>query len=109
MNCINRDLGLTLTYLTARSNMVLKAFQWGKMKILDFPESFVDLKIGRYREFTVLIKVCVFEVMFTFYLDQHDHSKRSFIKDQISGYRCQDHWSPGYWIVRQCSKPLQVA
>ena len=33
----------------------------------------------------------VFEVKFTFYLDQ-----RSFIKDQISGERYHEHWSPGF-------------
>ena len=52
------------------------------METLDFPESFVacDLKLSRYIQFIVLIKVIgVLEVKYTFYLDQHDHSQRSFI------------------------------
>ena len=28
---INGDLGLTLTYLTARSNLVTYTFEWGKL------------------------------------------------------------------------------
>ena len=34
----------------------------------------------------------VLNVKVTFYLDQHDLSQRSFIKDQISGEGSQDHW-----------------
>ena len=30
------------------------------------------------------------------YLDQHDFSRRSFIKDQISVERCKDLWSPDF-------------
>ena len=39
--------------------MVTKAFHWEKVETLDFPESFAacDLKIGRYKQFTVLIKI----------------------------------------------------
>ena len=35
------------------------------------------------------------KVKVIFYLDQHDHNQRSFIKDQISGERSKDH-SFGY-------------
>ena len=67
----------------------------GLVETLDFLYSFVacDPRIGRNRLFTVLIIVLVFEVKFTFYLDQHDLSQRSFIKDQISGELHQVHWS----------------
>ena len=67
----------------------------GLVETLDFLYSFVacDLRIGRNGLFTVLIIVLVFEVKFTFYLDQHDLSQRSFIKDQISGELHQVHWS----------------
>ena len=29
--CINHDLGMTLTYFTARSTLVAHAFEWGEM------------------------------------------------------------------------------
>ena len=43
----NDDPGLTLTYLTARSNLVTYAFVWGKGKTVDFSETIVvyDLKL----------------------------------------------------------------
>ena len=37
-------------------------------------------------------------VKVTFYLDQNDHSQRSFIKDQISCKCSQDHWFSGLQI-----------
>ena len=44
--CSNDDPGLTLTYFTARSNMVLYAFVWEKGKTMEFSETIVvyDLK-----------------------------------------------------------------
>ena len=46
--CSNDDPGLTLTYFTARSNLVPYAFVWEKGKTMDFSESIVvyDVKIG---------------------------------------------------------------
>ena len=45
---INSDPGLTLTYFTARSNLVLYAFVWEKGKTMDFSETIViyDLKLA---------------------------------------------------------------
>ena len=45
--CSNDDPGLTLTYFTARSNLVPYAFIWGKGKTMDFSETIVvyDLKL----------------------------------------------------------------
>ena len=37
--CSNDDPGVTLTYFTARSNLVTKAFLWEKVKTLDFSET----------------------------------------------------------------------
>ena len=34
--CSNADPGLTLTYFTARSNLVFNAFVWEKGKTMDF-------------------------------------------------------------------------
>ena len=46
--CSNDDLGLTLTYFTARSNLVPYAFVWEKGKTIDFSETVVvyDLKLA---------------------------------------------------------------
>ena len=47
--CSNDDLGLTLTYFTARSNWVPYVFIWEKGKTMDFSETIVvyDVKVGR--------------------------------------------------------------
>ena len=46
--CSNDDPGLTLTYFTARSNLVPYAFVWEKGKTVDFSEIIVvyDLKLA---------------------------------------------------------------
>ena len=46
--CSNDDLGLILTYFTARSNLVPYAFVWEKCKTMDFSETIVvyDLKLA---------------------------------------------------------------
>ena len=48
--CSNDDPGLTLTYFTARSNLVPYAFVGEKGKTMDFSETIVvyDNKVGRY-------------------------------------------------------------
>ena len=48
--CSNNDPGLTLTYFTARSNLVPYAFVWEKGKTMDFFSEtivFYDIKVGR--------------------------------------------------------------
>ena len=46
----NDDPELTLTYFTARSNLIPYAFVWEKSKIMDFSETIVvyDIKVGRF-------------------------------------------------------------
>ena len=46
--CSNDDPGLTLTYFTARSDLVPYAFIWEKGKTMDFSETIVvyDLKLA---------------------------------------------------------------
>ena len=46
--CSNDDPGLTLTYFTARSNLVPYAFVWEQGKTMDFSETFAvfDLKLA---------------------------------------------------------------
>ena len=46
--CSNDDHVLTLTYFTAKSNLVPCAFVWGKGKTIDFSETIVvcGVKVG---------------------------------------------------------------
>ena len=60
----NDDPGLTLTYFTARSNMVPYAFVWGKSKTMDVSETIVvcDLKLApddqSDKKFPLTTKLC---------------------------------------------------
>ena len=63
--CLNDDPGLTLTYFTARSNLVPSAFIWEKGKTMDFyftarsslvPHAFVWEK-GKTMDFSETIAV----------------------------------------------------
>ena len=47
--CSNNDPGLTLTYFTAKSNLVHFAFVWEKGNRMDFTESIVvcDVNVDR--------------------------------------------------------------
>ena len=62
--CSNDDPGLTLTYFTARSNLVLYAFIWEKGKTMDFSETMVvyDLKLATDdrsdKKFLLTSKLC---------------------------------------------------
>ena len=51
--------GVTLTYFTARSNLVTWAFVWEKVKTVDFSETIAacDLKVGRCRQLIEFMKV----------------------------------------------------
>ena len=57
--CSNDDPGVNLTYFTARSNLVIQAFIWEKVKTVDFSETIAacDLKIGRCRQLIEFMKV----------------------------------------------------
>ena len=48
--CSTDDPELTLTYFTARSNLIPYTFEWEKGKIMDFSETIVvfDIKVGRF-------------------------------------------------------------
>ena len=62
--CSNDDPGLTLTYFTARSNLVPDAFVWEKGKTVDFSETSVvyDLKLATDdrsdKKFLLTSKLC---------------------------------------------------
>ena len=63
--CSNDDPGLTLTYFTARSNLVPYAFVWEKGKTMDFSEIIVvyDLKLATDylsdKKFLLTSKLCL--------------------------------------------------
>ena len=56
----NDNPRVTLTYFTARSNLVNSAFLWEKMKTLDFAETIAacDLKVGGCRQPIEFKEVC---------------------------------------------------
>ena len=62
--CSNDDPGLTLSYFTARSNLVPYAFVWEKGKTVDFSETIVvyGLKLAtdnrRDKKFLLTSKLC---------------------------------------------------
>ena len=57
--CSNDDHCLTLTYFTARSNLVLYAFVWEKGKTIDFSETVIvyGIKIGRCSQLNGYMKL----------------------------------------------------
>ena len=63
--CSNNDPGLTLTYFTAKSNLVPYAFVWEKGKTIDFSETIVvyDLKLATgdrsEKKFLLISKLCL--------------------------------------------------
>ena len=58
--CSNDDPGVTLTYFTAKSNLVIYAFLWEKVKTVDFSETIAasDLKGSRSRHIIECLKIC---------------------------------------------------
>ena len=56
--CSN-DLGLTLTYFTALSNLVAYACVWEKVKTMDFSETIAvdNIKVGRYNQLNEYMKL----------------------------------------------------
>ena len=67
--CSNDDPKLTLTYFTARSNLIPYAFVWEKGKTTDFSETVVvyDLKLAkddrRDKKFLLTSKLCPLEAV----------------------------------------------
>ena len=60
--CLNDDPRVTLTYFTARSNLVTYAFLWEKVKTVEFSETIAasDLKVSGSRHIIEYMKVCVY-------------------------------------------------
>ena len=51
--CINHDLGMTLTYFTARSTSVANAFEWGKVEKCRFLAEYL-LELSKWAEYFCL-------------------------------------------------------
>ena len=68
--CSNNDPALTLTYFTARSNLIPYAFVWEKGKTMDFLETIIvyDLKLATDdrsdKKFLLTSKLCPLGVGF---------------------------------------------
>ena len=58
--CSNDDPGVTLTYITARLNLVTEAFLWEKVLTVDFSETIAAsyLKASRSSHLIECMKVC---------------------------------------------------
>ena len=54
--CSNDDPGVTLTYFTARSNLVTYAFLWEKVKTVDFSET---IAVSDLKQMD-LVKICAY-------------------------------------------------
>ena len=67
--CSNDNPGLTLTYFTARSNLVAYAFVWEKGKTIDFSKTIAvyDLKLATHdrsdKKFLLTSKLCPLEAV----------------------------------------------
>ena len=59
---------MTLTYFTARSNLVIQAFLWEKVKTVDFSEIIAasDLKVGRCKIIEIMKVSLVLKVKVIF-------------------------------------------
>ena len=88
--CPNDDPGLTLTYFTARSNLVPYAFVWEKGTTMDFSETVVvyDLKLATDdrsdKKFLLTLKLCPLEALCTLprgYIHVLNHEKNCIKSD----------------------------
>ena len=91
---INDDPGLTLTYFTARSNLVPYAFVWEKGKTMDFSETIVvyDLKLATDdrsdKKFLLTSKLCPLGAVCPLprgYIHVLNHEKKC-IKSDFKGF-----------------------
>ena len=88
--CSNADPGLTLTYFTARSNLVPCAFVWQKGKTIDFSETIVvyDLKLATdnrsHKKFLLTSKLCPLGAVWPLprgYIQVLNHEKKCIKSD----------------------------
>ena len=75
--CSKDDPGLTLTYFTSRSNLVIYAFEWEKGKTMDISETIVvcDIKVGRFSQLNEYMNLFEYRRSRSF-IDLHPRSLR---------------------------------
>ena len=78
----NYDSGLTLTYFTARSNLVPYAFVWETGKTMDFSETIVgfDIKVGRCSQLHEYMKLYEYQRSRSFIEFGPNHSRFNIFK-----------------------------
>ena len=79
--CSNDALGLTMSYFTARSNLVPCAFVWEKVKTMDFSEIIVvyDIKVGRCSQLNEYMKLYEYQRSRSFIDLGRNHSDSIFL------------------------------
>ena len=72
----NDDLGLTLTFFTARSNLVPYVFLWEKGKTMDFSEPSIvyDIKVGRCSQINEYMNLYEYQRSRSFLVQGHPDS-----------------------------------
>ena len=77
----NDDPGMTLTYITTRSNLVPDAFAWDKGKTMDFSETIVvyDIKVGRCSQLNEYMKLYEYQRSRSFIDLGPNHSSLIFL------------------------------
>ena len=115
--CSNDDPGLTLTYSTARSNLVPYDFIWEKGKTMDFSETVVvyDLKLATDdqsdKKILLTLKLCPLTAVYPLpqgYIHALIHEKNYIKSDfkEISLKLATDGWSDKAFLLTSQFCPL---
>ena len=99
--CSNDDPGLTLTYFTARSNLVPYAFVWEKVKTMDFSETIVvyDIKVGRCSQLNKYMKFYEYKRSWSNSL-RFNNLKHLFLSNLKAKFHVELPWDGG---MKVCS------
>ena len=108
--CSNDAPGLTLTYFTARSNLVPYAFVWEKVQTMDFSETIVvyDIKVGRCSQLNEYMKLYEYQRSRSFidlgpiysgsiFLNFFSSITADFNVSSALRWAIQDQWSSGWF------------
>ena len=100
--CSNDDSAVSLTYFTARSNLVPYAFVWEKGKTINFSETIVvyDIKVGRCSQLNVYMNLYEYQWSRSF-TDLHRRSLRftfpNFFSSEATGSIGQFYLEPPWY------------
>ena len=117
--CSNDDPGLTLSYFTARSNLVPYAFVWVKGKTMDISEAVVvyDIKVGRFSQLNEYIYLYEYQTdkgqghSLTFVQDHSDSTFSNFFCSETARpieakFHADCPWDLGNENLFKCSRSL---